>query len=97
LLKSQYNQLVATADKSALLALQDNSVIVANQLKSAYKQFQLFFLIVVQSYCTLILLLLIPIAQPEVNAAGIVGKPVRSQYLPVVATVHSNGVFSKLV
>jgi hypothetical protein len=72
------------------------SAVVANPVKSAYKQFQLFFLIVLQSYCTLILLLLILIAQPEVNVAGIVGNPLRSQYLPEVATAHSNGVFIKL-
>jgi hypothetical protein len=86
--KSQYCQLVATGH---------NEAVVAKPVKSAYKQFQLFFLIVLQSYCTLILLLLIPIAQPEVNAAGIVGVPVKSQYLPEVATVHSNGVLVKLI
>jgi hypothetical protein len=55
-------------------------------------QFQLFFLIVSPSYCTLIQFATILIPLPALNAAGIVGVQVKSQYLPEVATVHKLGV-----
>jgi hypothetical protein len=72
-----------------LSCLQAKSSVVAKPVKSAYKQFQLLTFIVELSHTAFILLLTILIPLPLVNAAGIVGRPVKSQYLPEVATVHN--------